>query len=229
MATKSLRGRQREAARRALDRVLVERFAGDQTKMAEAIGISQPFLSEVLSGKKGAGGKTLMGLYAIEPSVAAEIGGRTAEPMLALPPAPAERSAPLTYDAEGETISSVDQDAIEGARGRAVRELIKDGFDPKGASDAIDAVAIDHASRPIDWRDYYFAAKGAVRRDVQVSVERSAKPRELLVKLDAPGGIEAEIARLRKEAAAVATEQEGDDRSEDPGSKNRVKRTSEPH
>lgn len=76
VATKSLTPKQREAARRALGE-LIEKKYGTASELARQLGISQPTLSEIVSGKKGLGGKTLIGLLLIEPEVVAQfVGGK---------------------------------------------------------------------------------------------------------------------------------------------------------
>jgi transcriptional regulator with XRE-family HTH domain len=66
LATKSLTKEQNDAARDRLRALLKTKYSGESVAFAKALGISQPFLSEVLSGKKGVGGKVLTGLAKLE-------------------------------------------------------------------------------------------------------------------------------------------------------------------
>lgn len=95
MAGKSLSPEQQKVAKAVLNRVLEDQFAGSQTDFAVALGIKQPTLSDVLSGKKGAGGKVLAGLMQIDAAAAAEIaGGKPPQKPRDIVPSASETSAP---------------------------------------------------------------------------------------------------------------------------------------
>lgn len=60
--TKALDAPSREAARAFLRRFVDERFDGNHTRAATALGVSQAYVSDLLSGAKGAGSKILLAL-----------------------------------------------------------------------------------------------------------------------------------------------------------------------
>lgn len=74
-ATKSLTREQNDRVVSALKSLMQGRFRKNQNGLAEALGVSQPTLSELMSGQKGAGGKILIGLAKVAPEVALEIAG----------------------------------------------------------------------------------------------------------------------------------------------------------
>lgn len=155
MATKSLGAKHNDVAREVLQRVLHARFNDDQTAMASAIGISQPFLSELLAGTKGVGGKTLAGLFMIDPGAASEIAAGRAGTM-----APTKGPRQLDLEMPLPPIS-VDDDPAEEARALAAWKLhTADDVSPNDAAAAVKRVVLASGAK---WIDYYFAAKKLLR------------------------------------------------------------------
>lgn len=76
MRSKSLDPELNEAARKYVDRVVRERFAGNKRNAAAAFGISGSILGEFLSGTRGAGMKLLGGVAAYTGDSLDKIVGR---------------------------------------------------------------------------------------------------------------------------------------------------------
>lgn len=64
---KSFDGSINEQLRALARRILIERFNGVQADLADRLGVSAGFMSELLSGKRGAGLETLIGLGRFAP------------------------------------------------------------------------------------------------------------------------------------------------------------------
>lgn len=91
-ASKSLSPEQNQFARAQLRALIQRKWGGDQSLAATALGVSQPTVSEFLSGAKGIGPKLLSGVMKVDPRVAGVIiGGVQAvdTPEVVAPSAPA--------------------------------------------------------------------------------------------------------------------------------------------
>ena len=68
-----------DAFRSLLRQVVLERFGASQTAASKAMGFSQGFLSELLSGKRNPGRKVLRGVTRACPDLRADFGRLIAE------------------------------------------------------------------------------------------------------------------------------------------------------
>jgi transcriptional regulator with XRE-family HTH domain len=223
MTSKALAPEQGQVAREIVKRLLRERFDGNREELAKRMGIKLPTLSDIINGHKGVGSKSFSGLLRILPTAAAAI---TSGKMELVDQAFAASGAPSrTVEPDVDQLATpeldVDEEAAEDARGRALLELIKDGFDPRTASGAIDQIAFDHSVRPVDWRDYYFKAKEMIRKASHPSKtvgERSARPGELgVIRQDS-------VADDLQAIAGKVADKKAEDGREDPSSSSKIKR-----
>ncbi len=219
MTSKSVAPEQAQVAREIVKRLLRERFDGNREELAKMMGIKLPTLSDIINGHKGVGGKSLSGLERVLPGAAGAVTSgkmELVEQAFAVPRAPLQTFEP---DAErpGEAELEIDEDDVENARGRAKHELIKDGFDPKVASEAVDRIAFDHS----DWRDYYHAAKDAIRKATRPAKTVSERPGELGVLRH--GSVAADLQATVDNAQSLA-KQKGEHGRKDTPSGRKIRR-----
>jgi transcriptional regulator with XRE-family HTH domain len=78
---KSLSLEQNENLRRALKRLVDEEFEGIATRAAKALGVSQPLISGILDGSKGAGPKVIQAIADYTGRSIDDLYGRPALPL----------------------------------------------------------------------------------------------------------------------------------------------------
>lgn len=77
-STKSFGAKKNEAVRSYIRKLINTKFGGVQSDCAEAMGVQQGYLSEFMSGKRGAGMKLVMGAAAAAETSVAEVMGDSA-------------------------------------------------------------------------------------------------------------------------------------------------------
>lgn len=147
-SSKALSSRQNDIAREVLRVLLRDRFEGDQTVAANALGVSQPTLSNFLSGERGTGPKMLAGIAKVDPAAAASILAGVAVPAAGGPKSP--QIAPGSERV-------VELDALDVSRqDAAIEVLVRRGVGLRAAERAIAGVREfkhDEALEPEVWAD----------------------------------------------------------------------------
>lgn len=155
---------------RSLARTIIQRdFDGIQNKLAEAVGLSPGFVSEFLSGKRGAGLDMLTGLGRISPHILLRVLGIDPRVLVVV----------RSEDLEEEGMRNLPP-ALRRAS-RAAMDLF--GCTPQAALQAADAALAKHGNQP-DWEPWFWLDK--VKTEIErfrLSGERPSV-RALIAKVD---------------------------------------------